>query len=685
MLRENSSLGRRVRWPAVVAAAVVWVVAAVAGVMGQEAAEKKEEEKKGQAAAPAAGGGGTAEGFTWGVYQGRTTTEVGYRWVDTKGSEEMYRSMVNLGEGPKLLHSDLTLRANYGAGVVFDHLDISMDNWGGDPYNTVRFSFGRTGAYEVSGTYLNQQYFNWIPAFDNPLFGQGKTVDQHRLDVGYRTTDVELKLFPTSWARPFFGYARTTGFGPGLTTESFTGDEFVLGQNWQYAANDYRGGLEIALPRLTVSVEQGFRHLQNDTAVSWNGDSTGNSANPFLGEQITLSQDVRGYHDRTDIPIFRGLVKATPFNWMKFTGRYIYAAADTGGAMTETASGNLATLENRLFYESQLDSFSTRARAPQNNGSFVLELTPLSRLSVTDQFRVRTYHVSGSGLLASTYYQARPLSGEPVTYPQVDVSEVVNSYLSYSGVQNQLEAEVGIWGNLYARGGWRYTDTKATVGGEERRSASVIQQTAIAGVAYRQGRWLELGLDYEDNNPSAHSVMRTDLFDYSQVKFDWKVGSWKGLSANGNVATLTNRNPQADIDLRGHNRNYAVAVNYDAGERLHASVDYMKSSIYSDMAIILPQTLQTGRSVYDESLNGVGGSMGVGLYRGTRFDFGYRGIFSTGSYPLNYHQPYAQLTVPLHNHLAVKGYWQYYDYNQKGLSLQSYHSNLATLSLVVSY
>jgi len=683
MLRENSSLGRCVRRPGVVAA-VVWFLVAAGGLMAQDAAEKKEEEKKAQAAGPAAGGG-AAEGFTWGVYQGRSSTEVGYRWVDTKGSEEMYRSMVNLGAGPKLLHSDLSLRANYGAGVVFDHLDISMDNWGGDPYNTVRFSFGRTGAYEVTGTYLNQQYYNFIPSFDNPLFGQGKTLDQHRLDVAYRTTDVELKLFPTYWVRPFFGYARTTGFGPGLTTESFTGDEFVLGQNWRYAANDYRGGLEFALPKLTVSVEQGFRFLQNDTAAYWNGDSTGNNPNPFLGQQIELTGDNRGYHDRTNIPIFRGLVKATPFSWMKFTGRYIYAMADTDGVMNEIATGSLATLENRLFYQAQSDAFSTRASAPQNNGSFVLELTPLSRLSVTDQFRVRTYHVSGSGVLASSYYQASPLSGQPVTFPQVDVSEVVSSYLSYSGIQNQLEAEAEVWRNLYARGGWRYTDTRATVGGAEKRSAGVVQQTAIAGVAYRRGRWLELAVDFENNNPSSHSVLRTDLFDYSQVKFDWKVGSWKGLSANGNVAVVSNRNAQSDIDLSGHNRNYAVAVNYDPGERFHVSVDYMKSSIYSDMAIILPQTLQTGRSVYDESLNGVGGSVGVGLYRGTRFDFGYRGIYSTGSYPLNYHQPYAQLTVPLHNHLAVKGYWQYYDYNQKGLSLQSYHSNLVTLSLAVSY
>jgi hypothetical protein len=681
MRRESVGLVRWTGWP-VVMAALVWVVLAAGEVKGQEAAEKKGEEKQ---AAGQAASGGVSEGFQWGAYQGRSTTEVGYRWVDVKGSEEMYRSMVNLGAGPKLLHTDLTLRSGYGEGKLFDHLGITMDNWGGDPYNTIRFNFGRTGAYEVNGTYLNQNYFNWIPSFDNPLFLQGSTVDQHRLDVGYRTLDVELKLFPTFWVRPVFEYARTTGFGPGLTTESFTGNEFVLGQTWHYAADDYLWGMEFAVPRVTVNLEQGFRFLQNDTGVNWNGDSTGNNPNGFLGEQITLSGDNRGYHDRTNIPIFRGTVKATPLSWMRFTGRYIYAMADTDGVMNEIATGNLATFAERIFYQAQSDSFSTRAKSPQNNGSFVLEMTPLSRLSVTDQFQVRTMHVSGSGLLATTYYDARPMSGQPVTYPEVDVSEVVNSYLSYSGIQNQLEAEVGVWGSFYARGGWRYSDTKATVGGAERRSALLIQQTAIAGVAYRQGHWLELAVDYEDNNPSAHSVMRTDLFDYSQVKFDWKVGTWKGLSANGNVAVLTNRNAQSDIDLSGHNRNYTVAVNYDPGERLHVSVDYMKSSIYSDMAIILPQTLQTGRSVYDESLNGVGGSVGVGLYRGSRFDFGYRGIYSTGSYPLNYHQPYAQLTVPLHNHLAVKGYWQYHDYNQKGLSLQSYHANLATVSLVVSY
>ena len=53
------------------------------------------------------------EGFTWGPYQGRSEIEVGYRWVSTAGNNDMYRSMVNLGEGPKLLRSDISLRSGY--------------------------------------------------------------------------------------------------------------------------------------------------------------------------------------------------------------------------------------------------------------------------------------------------------------------------------------------------------------------------------------------------------------------------------------------------------------------------------------------------------------------------------------------------------------------------------------------
>ena len=629
------------------------------------------------------------EGFAWGVYEGRSEIEVGYRRVTTAGNTDVYRSMVNLGEGPKLLRSSVSLRSDYGAGLIFDHLDISMDNWGGDPYNTMRFSLGRTGTYEVRAVYLNQNYYSFLPVWANPLLQDGKTLSQHGLDVGFRNTDVELKLFTTHWFRPFFGYARSSGFGPGFTTESFTGNEYLLRQNWRYSANDYRGGVEFALPRTTISVEQGFRFVQNETAIRYVGDYLGNNPRPFLGQPTVQTDQNRGYDDRTDIPIFKTVLSTNPLGWLKFTGRYIYAMGDTEGTMNEFAAGNLVSLENRISYAAQSDAFDTRAKKPSQNGSFVLEISPLSRLSFIDQFETRRFHVSGTGLLASTYYQARSLLGGSGVVDEIEFENAADSYLAYDWIRNTAEVEAGIAGNLYARGGHRYSSTAATIRDTDPRftraqSTSVVQHAVLAGIVYRQ-KGMRFGVDFEKNEPDDTALVRTDLFDYYQLKFDWSVGPWMGFGLSGNVALLGNRNPQADIDLTQHNRNYSFAVNYARSERVNVSLDYTRSSIFSDIAILLPQTLSGDRSVYDERGHGIGAGLGIEIYRGARFDFGYRGILSLGSYPLNYHQPYALLHIPLRNHLAMRTHWQYYGYNEKSVGLQDWRGHLVTLSLALSY
>ncbi len=132
-------------------------------------------------------------------------------------------------------------------------------------------------------------------------------------------------------------------------------------------------------------------------------------------------------------------------------------------------------------------------------------------------------------------------------------------------------------------------------------------------------------------------------------------------------------------------RERIVAVNYAPSDRYSLSLDYTRSSIFSDLAILLPQTLAEDRSVYDERSHGIGAGVGIGVYRGSRLDLGYRGILSSGSYPLNYHQPYASLYIPLRNHLAVRTNWQYYGYNEKSVGLQDWRGHLVTVSLALSY
>src|ERR1700694_5220078 len=60
--------------------------------------------------------------------------DFGYRWRSgVGGSFDTYRSIVNLGSGPKLLGADFTLLDRKSR--LFDQAHIRGYNWGGDPYS----------------------------------------------------------------------------------------------------------------------------------------------------------------------------------------------------------------------------------------------------------------------------------------------------------------------------------------------------------------------------------------------------------------------------------------------------------------------------------------------------------------------------------------------------------------------
>ena len=451
--------------------------------------QQKQEPEKKEAQTPPAAAVSPSEGFRFGVYQGHSDIEIGYRWVsDTAGSKEMYRSMVNLGEGPRVLHSSISLRSDYGSGILFDHLDLSFDSWGGDPYNTMRLNFGRSGAYEFSANYRNLIYYNFVPTWANPLIATGYLVDQHAEHVDFRGTDIELKFFTSRRIRPYVAYSRSSGFGPGLTTFSLTGNEFVLGTQWHYSSDDYRGGVEFVLPRLNLTLEEGYRFLKNDTSVNQDSSPQGNTPVPFLGNPVVLNALGRGYHDRTTLPVSKAVVKFTPFDNLKITGRYIYTMSDLQSTMGEIDTGSLVSIENRLVYSASSDAFNTRAKQPNHNGSFLIEYSPFSRLTFLDQFETRSYHVSGDALLASVFLNASSLLG-PSGKSNVKVSNILGSLLAYDQLSNQAELEYDLGQGFTLRGGHRYTYAEATLqssenGSSDSSTANFGQHTGIAGVGF---------------------------------------------------------------------------------------------------------------------------------------------------------------------------------------------------------
>jgi hypothetical protein len=628
-----------------------------------------------------------AEGFQWGAYQGRGEIEIGYRWVTVAGNRDMYRSMINLGEGPKLLRSDISLRAGYGAGVLFDRLDFSMYGWGGDPHNSMRLNLGRSDAYELRATYRHLNYFNFIPSYANPLLAAGILFGQHSLDVSYRNADVELRLFPNRRIRPFVGYARSSGSGPGFSTVGVTANEFLLRRNWRYSSDEYRGGIELDMPRWNLTLEQGYRRLRNDSGAAAAGPAAGNNALPFIGQKIVLDSLARSYRERTGVPVSRIVAGIRPFDRLRLTGRYVYSMADADAAMTELSSGNFVSLEERIIYAAAGDAFTGRATKPMHRGNLVAEFSPLRRLTILNDFDTRRFHVSGDAVLATTFLGVRSLAGPGGgTEAERKVTGRPSARLDYRQVRNQTEADYDLGSGIVVRAGYRYTLIEADLidgdeGGRGSRSGRSAKDTALVGMYYRPGRWLHLSFAHESNRTD-RPLTRTDLHDYGQSDLDLRLGPWKNLSLQGRVSILSNRNPAPDTLLDSQYRSYALGLDYAWGERLHLNLDYGRTRMSSDTGIRIPQTLAPDFSFYREQTDGIGGSFGIDLYRGMRVDFGYRGILSTGALPLNYHQPYAEILIPARKHFAWKASWQYYGYNEKGAGFQDYRGHLVTVSVL---
>ncbi len=77
--------------------------------------------------------------------------------------------------------------------------------------------------------------------------------------------------------------------------------------------------------------------------------------------------------------------------------------------------------------------------------------------------------------------------------------------------------------------------------------------------------------------------------------------------------------------------------------------------------------------------------MDIGLIRGASLALGYSVVGTTGNFPLNFHQPYAQISIPCSRRISWNSSWRYYGYNEKGQSLQDYRTHLYTSGLAFKY
>jgi hypothetical protein len=601
------------------------------------------------------------------------SVDFGYRYqANLKGDVDMYRSIVNLGQGPKLTGLDFTIIDPKKR--LFDRLDARAYGWGGDPYTTAHVDARKSGIYDLTFDYRNMAYFNSIPSFANPSAPAG--FDEQSLDVHRRNLSADLELLPGKNIIPYLVFERNSGYGHGITDwVPDETDEFAVPTLLRDSTNNYRGGLRFEYRRFHVTLEQGGTTYKDDDLATESGLTLGDRTSQLLGETIGLSSLNEAYGIRGDSIYSKAMATASPYSWLDLYGQFVFSEPKTTVHYTDAATGNFVQLTSLLFYSGQQNLGTGAANQPHTTGSAGFELRPLRRLRILDSWMTDRYHDAASPFITQSYTSTTPIAslvtalnyGQVVNYnqEQVDIIVEASSKLTLRGGYRV------VWGDATVLAG-QLSQTGPLVSGQLRRNVG------LGGVVFRATQKLSLNLDYEGAS-SDHIYFRTSLNDYNRgrARAQYKVTNTLALQARFQV--LNNQNPDPTVRYDFESRDNALSVFWtpNGGKRISVMGEYDRSTVRSDIAY-LGNLLAPGISTYRDNAHTATSTVTLPLpgYAAAKLVFGGSVFLSNGSRTTHYYQPLVQLSVPIQKHIIWNTEWKYYGFGEDFYLYEAFRTNI---------
>jgi hypothetical protein len=593
------------------------------------------------------------------------SVDFGYRWVTDAGNFQAYRSVVNLGEGPKLTGLDFTILDPKKR--LFDRLDARANGWGGDPYSTAHVDARKLGVYDFSFDYRNIAYFNALPSYSNPLAPAG--FNEQSFDTRRRNTSASLDLRPGKMIVPYFAFDRNSGYGHGIDTwVQDSNDEFAVPTLLRDSTNNYRGGIRIECECLHVTLEMGGTTFKDDDLSSFTGSNYGDRTTPMLGSTLVLNSLQQAYGIRGTSIYSKVLATASPFSWLNLYGQFLYSEPKTTVNYTDSATGNFALLSQLLFYSGQQNLGTGAANQPHTSGNAGFELRPFHRLRIIESWMTDRYHDAASPVAAEQILLTPKTLGPDLVTP-LNYTQAVN----YN--QQQTDVLFDLTSKLTLRGGYRYVWGDATVlTGQLSQSGTMAsgqlsRNVGLAGLTFRPSQKLSLNLDYEGAS-SDRIYFRTSLNDYYKLRARARYQLVASLMLQANFQVLNNQNPAAAIQYDFGSRDNSLAVYWTpaGGKRITLMGEYDRSSLSSSINY-LGLFLSPAVSYYRENAHTASSTIDIALpgYAGLtpKLTAGGSLFISSGSRPSHYYQPLMRLSLPLQKHVYWNTEWQYYGYGEQ--------------------
>lgn len=604
--------------------------------------------------------------------------DFGNRWQRFRGNQDLYRSTVNLGEGPKLVgfNAGYSGTSGQGWGRFFDHARVRASSWGGEPTNTLHVEFGRTDNYEITVNYRRFDYFNSVPSFANPSPGRmGQT--QNSLDISRRLIDVGVVFRPGAGVSPFVSFEHGSGFGPGRTTFVQDGNEYAVSTRLDNATNTFRGGASLRFERWSGTIEAGGGFYYDDQTVSFSGTNLGNRSALFLGQRLQLESLEQSYRVDGDDRFARGLIEARPWSKLTLHGQFSFSQPSTTVNYRQNNSGNFVLMNTLQFFTGEETLARSEGVWPHPSAAVGAEFRPTDRLRILETVSTDRFHLSSSAgqdrsLRGTTTTQLRTAESQALganfTRHRLDVTFDLNDWITLTGGHGYLWANAVSPGSLLAAS----------------RDSELRRNQGTAGVAVRWTNRFRMNVNLETATGD-DIFFRTDRRRYRRLRASGRYQILNSVNAGASVSLWNNDNIGRDVDFSERSREASADLTFapQGGRHVTISAGYSRGTFQSDLPFLVPQNFQAARSLYRD--RGHSGNLALRLVPHTRLELGLGGnlFISTGSSgaetdtrPTRFYESRAGVSLKLVEHVSWTGAWHWYEYANRAMAAEDFRVHL---------
>jgi hypothetical protein len=596
--------------------------------------------------------------------------EAGFRWLDLKGSSEMYRTQIN-ERGGLLIRSFTMSTADFeGHTSLADRFRVDASDLGSGPAQSIRMEASRAGAYRLRFGYRSADAFSALPAFANPLLSQGITPGQHTLDRTRRMFDIDLELTPDKAIVPFIGYTSNDNRGPGSTTYHIGQDEFRLLQDLHERDREIRAGASFHFASVYGQLTEGWRNFRgNESLTLAPGAGNGNNLDPVLGTPVTAGTITRNDTTHVKTPFTNFYITGDVLKRLRLIGNYARFSAESNGSENESDAGSFTSFAISRFYNGLSESASSNAKNRTWRGGGRAEIALAPNVDLLAGFQKEHRELDGVALIDTVFLQSITFAG----FDRRDVETILNATSAVDRNETYWNAAISARsiGPFAMRAEFRETKQDITVspdlseivvpgsqGGDFSRTIDTVD---VSGTYAYSG--LLLGAAIRRDSADA-TIFRTDYLDRSRLRL--RAGYTtpkKHVRAGITAERTTQHNDLPDTGYDARLRQYTGDVEVAPIDALHFRASLSQFRADSNISVRVPQNFTIGESLHTENGNAREG--GVSYLRGPfSIDASLSRFENSGTLPFTINRHHLRATFDFKGHTGVAAEWDRDKYSE---------------------